>query len=128
MKRIHTKNTFLVFLGAALFIGCKTEAPKTEEAETVTEAPKPERKASYENAPKPFQIWVDGRAGTGEAVHWLAEGSVYAYPSGEKLFGMIGFDSSTVIWPDDDWRSLERIQWTTRSPYRLSVSNDYLSI
>ena len=101
MKRIHTKNAFLVLLGAALFIGCKTEAPKTEEAETETEAPKPERKASYENAPKPFQIWVDGRAGTGEAVHWLAEGSVYAYPSGEKLFGMIGFDSSTVIWPED---------------------------
>ncbi len=45
--------------------------------------------------------WVDARAGTGKPVHWVSEGGVYDYPSGEKLFGMIGFDSSTVIWPDN---------------------------
>ena len=56
---------------------------------------------SREQAPEALRIWVDARAGTGAPVHWLAEGGVYAYPSGEKLFGMIGFDSSTVIWPDD---------------------------
>jgi hypothetical protein len=44
---------------------------------------------------------VDARAGTGSPVHWIADGGVYAYPSGEKLFGMIGFDSSTVIWPEE---------------------------
>lgn len=59
------------------------------------------RKASYESAPEVLKVWVDGRAGTGEAVHWIADGGVYAYPSGEKLFGMIGFDSSTSIWPDE---------------------------
>lgn len=53
-----------------------------------------------DSAPREFRAWVDARAGTGEAVHWIAEGAVYAYPSGEKLFGMTGFDSSTVIWPD----------------------------
>ena len=58
-------------------------------------------KASYANAPEALRVWVDGRAGTGSPVHWVAEGAVYAYPSGEKLFGMIGMDSSTVIWPDD---------------------------
>jgi len=52
-------------------------------------------------APEALRRWVDARAGTGEPVHWLAEGGVYAYPSGEKLFGMVGFDSSTVIWPDE---------------------------
>ena len=56
--------------------------------------------AAREQAPEELRVWVDARAGTGEPVHWLAEGGVYAYPSGEKLFGMIGFDSSTVIWPD----------------------------
>ncbi len=49
-----------------------------------------------------FKAWVDARAGTGEPVHWIAEGAVYAYPSGEKLFGMIGFDSSRIIWPGGD--------------------------
>lgn len=51
-------------------------------------------------APKELRDWVDARAGTGEPVHWIADGGIYAYPSGEKLFGMIGFDSSTVIWPE----------------------------
>ena len=53
-----------------------------------------------ESAPEELRIWVDARAGTGAPVHWVSEGGVYDYPSGEKLFGMIGFDSSTVIWPD----------------------------
>jgi hypothetical protein len=46
-----------------------------------------------------FRAWVDARAGTGQPVHWVAEGGVYEYPSGRKLFGMVGFDSSRVIWP-----------------------------
>lgn len=46
-----------------------------------------------------FRTWVDGRAGTGSPVHWVAEGGVYEYPTGRKLFGMVGFDSSRVIWP-----------------------------
>ena len=53
-----------------------------------------------EQAPENLRAWVDARAGTGEPVHWIAEGAVYAYPSGEKLFGMVGFDSSRVIWPE----------------------------
>lgn len=51
-------------------------------------------------APEALREWVDARAGTGDPVYWIADGGVYAYPSGEKLFGMIGFDSSTVIWPE----------------------------
>jgi len=50
-------------------------------------------------SPDLFKVWVDARAGTDTPVHWIAEGGVYAYPSGEKLFGMVGFDSSMVQWP-----------------------------
>ena len=49
-----------------------------------------------------LKTWVDARAGTGAPVHWIADGGVYEYPSGKKLFGMIGFDSSKVIWPDEE--------------------------
>ena len=35
-----------------------------------------------------LKAWVDARAGTGPAVHWVSEGGIFAYPSGEKLFGM----------------------------------------
>ncbi len=49
-----------------------------------------------------FAIWIAARAGDGTPVHWVSEGAVYAYPTGEKLFGMTGFDSSRVIGPESD--------------------------
>lgn len=52
-------------------------------------------------APPALRAWVDGRAGMGKPVHWVADGAVYAYPSGQKMFGMIGLESSTVIWPEN---------------------------
>ena len=36
-------------------------------------------------APKALRDWVDARTGTGNPVHWIADGGVYAYPSGENL-------------------------------------------
>ena len=73
-------------------------------AATVFAAPEAvsESRGARERAPEELGIWVDARAGTGAPVYWIAEGGVYDYPSGENLFGMIGFDASTVIWPDDD--------------------------
>jgi len=56
--------------------------------------------ASRDAAPEELRMWVDARAGTGPAVHWIAEGGVYDYPTGKKILGMIGFDTSTVIWPE----------------------------
>ncbi|MXW21033.1 MAG: hypothetical protein F4Z95_09550, partial [Gammaproteobacteria bacterium] len=34
-------------------------------------------------APEVLRTWVDARAGTGSPVHWVSEGGVYDYPSGE---------------------------------------------
>lgn len=67
-------------------------------ANTIAEAPAVQSEGAE---PDVLKAWVDARAGTGAPVHWVSEGGIYAYPSGEKLFGMIGFDSSTVIWPED---------------------------
>ena len=61
----------------------------------------PETASSREAAPEILRLWVDARAGTGEPVHWISEGGVYDYPTGKKLVGMIGFDSSRVIWPEE---------------------------
>lgn len=94
------KNSIINLAGIVICIcslllstGCITEAQPEQ---------KPSRKASYEAAPEAFQTWVDARAGEGQPVHWVAEGSVHEYPSGKKLFGMIGFDSSISIWPDEE--------------------------
>lgn len=75
--------------------------------------------SSREAAPEELRIWVDARAGTGRPVHWIAEGGVYAYPSGKKLLGMIGFDSSVVIWPkepEDDVIHLTRKTFAYTDP------------
>lgn len=56
-----------------------------------------------------LQRWVEARAGSSEPVHWVSEGAVYEYPSGKKLFGMIGFDSSRVIWPSEPGQSIQHL-------------------
>jgi hypothetical protein len=65
-----------------------------------TAPPSPAAAATRAAAPEEFRMWIDARAGTGEPVHWVSEGGIYEYPSGKKLFGMIGFDSSRVFWPE----------------------------
>lgn len=90
------KTTIGYALAALLFTGCASYAAQGDAPQNPVI-----QKDSYASAPDVLRDWVNARAGTGEPVHWLADGGVYAYPSGEKLFGMIGFDSSTVIWPDE---------------------------
>ena len=60
----------------------------------------PEAAAQERVSEDMFRAWINARAGTGTPVHWLSEGAIYAYPSGEKIAGMTGFDSSLVIWPE----------------------------
>ncbi|MEM6801742.1 MAG: hypothetical protein AAF696_10100 [Bacteroidota bacterium] len=97
MKLINP--TLIAVLGGLLLCSltaCQKTSAKEEEKPTKIQ------KTSYLKAAEPFRTWIDARAGTGEAVHWVSDGAVYEYPSGKKLFGMIGFDSSTIIWPDDE--------------------------
>ena len=49
-----------------------------------------------------LRTWVEARAGSGDVVHWIAEGTLHAFPSGEPLLNMIGFDSSRVIWDEEN--------------------------
>ena len=53
--------------------------------------------SARDQAPEISRKWMDARAGTGTPVYWIDEGDIYASPSGEKLFGIMGFDASTVI-------------------------------
>lgn len=48
-----------------------------------------------------FKVWVDVCVGIGVLVYWVFEGGIFVYLLGEKLFGMVGFDSLIVIWLDD---------------------------
>jgi hypothetical protein len=41
-----------------------------------------------------FKVFTEARFGTGEPVYWYSTGTVRAYPSGEILFLMEGYDTS----------------------------------
>ena len=61
--------------------------------------------AGYETGPftpEVFDIWIDARAGTGEPVYWYSTGTVRAFPSGELLFEMEGYDASTAFRPEGE--------------------------
>ena len=92
----HARRSFVLACTAAAMV---TAAPALSESESVTTAAvaSPDSRTA---APEEFRMWIDARAGTGEPVHWVSEGGIYEYPSGKKLFGMIGFDSSRVFWPE----------------------------
>jgi hypothetical protein len=50
--------------------------------------------------PEVFETWVDARAGTGAPVYWYSVGTVRAYPSGDLLYVMEGYDAATAHWPE----------------------------
>jgi hypothetical protein len=47
-----------------------------------------------------FDDWVRIRAGTGAPVFWYSEGTVRAFPSGELLAFLEGFDTARAFWPE----------------------------
>lgn len=49
-----------------------------------------------------FDLWIDARAGSGEPVYWYSTGTVRAYPSGELLFLMEGYDTARAHRPEPD--------------------------
>ncbi len=84
------------FIGLLLTGLVLTGAPGPAVAE---EGQQNKQEAVREDVSEELRLWVDARAGTGKPVHWIASGGVFEYPTGKKLFGMVGFDSSRVIWP-----------------------------
>ncbi|MEM9168857.1 MAG: DUF1838 family protein [Pseudomonadota bacterium] len=49
-----------------------------------------------------FDTFVSGRVGDGEPVYWYSVGTIRAYPSGELLFGMEGYDAARSAKPEKD--------------------------
>ncbi|WP_156320300.1 hypothetical protein [Brevundimonas sp. AAP58] len=54
-----------------------------------------------------FEVFVDARTGTGSPVYWYSVGTLRAYPSGELLARVEGYDTSTSDRPEPG-RSLAR--------------------
>jgi len=70
----------LQFLFLLLFVlSCQDVKVKTIKA-TVEEVNLNANKASYQAAPEALKTWINARAGTGKAVHWLADGGVFEEP------------------------------------------------
>lgn len=47
-----------------------------------------------------FDFWVKLRAGEGKPIWWVSEGTVRAFPSGELIAFLEGFDTAVAHWPE----------------------------
>ncbi|MEM7781179.1 MAG: hypothetical protein AAF697_12385 [Pseudomonadota bacterium] len=52
--------------------------------------------------PERFDTWVEGRVGSGEPVYWYSIGTMRAYPSGEVIAVMEGYDTARMHRPDPE--------------------------
>jgi hypothetical protein len=50
--------------------------------------------------PALFEAWVRARIGDGAPVYWYSTGTAKAYPSGDLMFLMEGFDAARMFRPD----------------------------
>ena len=72
-----------------------------------------------------FAVFVDARTGTGRPVYWYSVGTLRAYPSGDLLARVEGFDASTSDRPDPG-RALARQFSRKIYVYRDAESNEIL--
>lgn len=47
-----------------------------------------------------FDAWIAARVGDGTPVYWYSTGTAKAYPSGDLICLMEGFDTARMYWPD----------------------------
>ena len=78
---------------------CAVEAPALPEApalsdDTETVALSPSDPAAQGWTPERYDAWVSSRAGTGEPVYWYSQGTLRAFPGGELLYKLEGYDIS----------------------------------
>ena len=71
-----------------------------------------------------FETFVDARTGTGEPVYWYSVGTLRAYPSGELLARVEGYDTSRSDRPEpgtDQARQFSRKIYIYRDPVTGAV-------
>ncbi|MEL6687564.1 MAG: hypothetical protein AAFP97_08075 [Pseudomonadota bacterium] len=77
---------------AALMAGCAT----LDSGEDEMDWPDPASAEANGWTQERFDMWVEARAGTGEPVHWYSEGTLRAFPGGELLYKLEGYDISNA--------------------------------
>ncbi len=76
-------------LAAIALAACTTTAPAPN-------YPDPASAAATGWTQDRFDTWVEARAGTGEPVHWYSIGTLRAFPGGELLYTLEGYDISNA--------------------------------
>lgn len=75
-----------------------------------------------------FDRWVEARAGSGEPVYWYSVGTVKAFPSGEVLARMEGFDTARLYKPESSARKamqLSRKIYVFRDPVTNALMTEH---
>lgn len=69
-------------------------------SEAGANAPEPPAAETGAFTPEVFELWIDARAGSGEPVYWYSTGTVRAFPSGETIALMEGYDAAVSHRPE----------------------------
>jgi len=75
-----------------------------------------------------FDTWIEARVGDGEPVYWYSIGTVRAYPSGDLLFTMEGYDTARMHRPDPERpyaHQYNRKTYIFRDPETGEVLSEY---
>lgn len=95
-----SKALFALSLALSL-VACSAQADKTET--TVFKTPSQTASASFPNpasaeasgwTPERFKTWVQSRASDGSPVYWYSVGTLRAFPGGEMLYKLEGYDTA----------------------------------
>ena len=85
-----------LLLSTALLVACAAEAEPREAADRPAATLSPSDPAAQGWTPERYDAWVKARAGEGEPVYWYSQGTLRAFPGGELLYKLEGYDISNA--------------------------------
>ena len=89
-------RNFLLLLAAASMAGCSEHATSVATAPLAADTDVSSAATEGRFNAKLFDRWVAMRVGTGEPVYWYSEGTIRAYPGGELVATMAGYDTARL--------------------------------
>lgn len=85
------KTNIITAMGCAL-AACTSETNTTVQTKAFADYPDPGSNMASGWTPERYETWVNSRAGTGEPVYWYSTGTLRAFPGGELLYKLEGYD------------------------------------
>lgn len=98
------RNILFALPAALLLSACGASTNKIDTPDTqlaTIDYPNPSSEAASGWTPERFKTWVNSRAGHGSPVYWYSVGTLRAFPGGEMLYKLEGYDTARAYHVSD---------------------------